>query len=137
MEAKVLQPLGREEGGRQEGPSDLVEVPAGTQSVTSPPTMSANRMTQMGYTLGLVAIFATFAPPALFAAPLLGLLAIAFGVIGLKGDRWTSKRIDRAVVGIVLGAASIANSLPLIWVSRHVIAGVLHGVTPATWGGGS
>jgi hypothetical protein len=41
--------------------------------------MSANRMTQMGYTLGIVAIFATFAPPALFAAPLLGLLAIAFG----------------------------------------------------------
>jgi hypothetical protein len=136
MEAKVLQPL-EGKGAGMKDPSDLVEVPAGTQSVTSPPTKSANRMTQMGFTLGIVAIFATFAPPALFAAPLLGLLAIAFGAIGLKGDRWASKRIDRAVVGIVLGAASIANSLPLIWVSRHVIAGALHRVTPAIWGGGS
>jgi hypothetical protein len=81
--------------------------------------------------LGILAMVATFVPPGLFAAPVLGLLAIVFGVIGLFQARRSGRSIDRAVLGIALGAVALATSLTGIWLFRHVIAQAIRDATAA------
>lgn len=84
--------------------------------------------------LGILAMVATFFPPGLFAAPVLGVLAIVFGAIGLSQTRRSGRSIDRAILGIVLGAVALATSLTGIWLFRHVIARAVRDATAAHFG---
>lgn len=79
-------------------------------------------------------MIATFVPPGLFAAPVLGLLAIVFGAIGLGRARRAGRPVDQAIIGIVLGGVALATSLTAIWLFRHVFAQALHEVTAASIG---
>jgi hypothetical protein len=81
--------------------------------------------------LGILAMVATFVPPGLFAAPVLGALAIVFGAIGLSQARRSGRPIDRAILGIVLGAFALATSLTGIWLFQHVIAKAIRDATAA------
>jgi hypothetical protein len=76
--------------------------------------------------LGIAAFVATFVPPGLFAAPIFGTLALVFGVVALKRARSSGGRTDQAIIGIILGAVTLATSLTGIWVFRHVIARAIH-----------
>jgi hypothetical protein len=81
--------------------------------------------------LGILAMVATFVPPGLFVAPVLGVLAIVFGAIGLSQARRSGRPTDRAVLGMVLGAVALATSLTGIWLFRHVIARAIRDATAA------
>jgi hypothetical protein len=76
--------------------------------------------------LGIAAFVATFVPPGLFAAPILGGLASVFGVVALGRARSNGGPTDQAVIRIILGAGALATSLTGIWVFRHVIARAIH-----------
>lgn len=87
-----------------------------------------------GYVLGIVAILATFVPPGLFAAPVLGALAVVFGAVELRQARRAGRPIDQAVIGMVLGGVALATSLTGIWLFRHVIARAVHNATAGSIG---
>jgi hypothetical protein len=114
-------------GGKEEDSMDQMRTSTGP--MVAPPRPDRNGadrgrgdVSSTARVLGIVAMVATFVPPGLFAAPVLGVLAIVFGAVGLSQDRRSGRPIDRAVLGIVLGAVSLATSLAGIWLFRHVIA---------------
>jgi hypothetical protein len=51
-------------------------------------------MERAGHIFGIIAIIATFVLPGLFAAPVLGLLAIVFGAVGLGRARRAGRPVD-------------------------------------------
>jgi len=100
------------------GTPESVGVPA-SGSVRGP-------MDRTAYVLGIAAMIATFVPPGLFAAPVLGLLAVVLGVAALIQARAAGRPYDQALIGLVLGGTALVLSGTLLWMFRHVIASALH-----------
>jgi len=91
-------------------------------------------MDRTAYILGIAAIVATFVPPGLFAAPVLGLLAVVLGAAASVQASRAGRPYDQALTGLVLGATALLISGTGLWLFRHVIARAIHDAVTASVG---
>jgi hypothetical protein len=85
-----------------------------------------NPMAQASFTLGIIGVVGLVVPPGLLLAPISGVLAIIFGVLGQSQARRGAPGGERAVTGIALGAVAVIVSAVLLFLFRHLLVRVVH-----------
>jgi hypothetical protein len=90
-----------------------------------PPTCIENPEARTSFVSGIVALVAVFLPPGLLVAPLAGIGAVVFGLLGRRRARAGAADADKALAGIVLGTIALLATAIVVYLLRHVIGDAL------------